>query len=216
MWGQRLGPFTLSLAPCHAPVALGCSLRAAHITAWSGAAWGLLTQCGDQGGGGRGAHQASPRPRPQGVPGKDGRDGVPGLDGEKVGVGPVACGAGVCGSSASWASAACPRSPAGRGRSQWCPRREGSQRAAGESTGFLRCSWGGGPLPWVPERGLVRGNLPSLGCSAAGSAALTSDPCRASPDEQGPRARRENWYVTSLSWWVGGAAPGRDGRAGGH
>lgn len=40
-------------------------------------------------------------------------------------------------------------------------------------------------------------------CSTAGSAALTSDLCRASRDEQGPRARRENWYVASLSWLGG-------------
>lgn len=69
------------------------------------------------------------------------------------------------------------------------------------------CSSAGLP-PWVPECGLriharEAASAPHpLGVLSADGVALTPDLCllthRVSRDEQGPRARRENWYVTSF------------------
>ena len=107
---------------------------------------------------------------PQGMPGKDGQDGVPGLDGEKVG--PAWGSAGrrrVCGAFSLQDPSTCPTNPTGRSWSPRCPGREGAQRATGECMQL--------PGGHLPRAGVCVGSLhqgqggcgsPSLsGCSVS-------------------------------------------------
>lgn len=150
---------------------------------------------------------------PQGMPGKDGRDGVPGQDGEKVGTWPVAWkGGGVCGEFSLLGLS----TPSPLDLPQGEAGRNGAPGEKGPS-GLPVSAWGShgagaavdAPTQGIsrgPWLGLVQGSLRKeapqpLGFPASshalprglGSSDSWPLSCRVSPDEQGPRVRRENW-----------------------
>lgn len=107
---------------------------------------------------------------PQGMPGKDGRDGVPGLDGEKVGIQLAACRGGGVFREFSLLGLSTPflhnllQGEAGR---NGAPGEKGPNGLPVSARGFLQrpqglCQGalpGQGCLLWVPEWGLMQGSL---------------------------------------------------------
>lgn len=131
-----------------------------------------MTGLGRKGSGGTlpsGPHTA---PCPQGMPGKDGMDGVPGFDGEKVCTRLIACRGGVRGEfSLPRLKPYHPESPAGRGWSQWSPRREGTQWATGEYMGHPAVVPG-----TEPGQGRLLGSLSGALCIEAREAVRAPGP----------------------------------------
>lgn len=143
---------------------------------------------------------------PQGMPGKDGRDGVPGLDGEKVSAGLAACQGGgtlqrvqppgpqhppplnLPQGEAGRNGAPGEKGPNGMPVSVWAPQGRGLCPGWSQDGG-LSCGALTGLVP-----GAQRIGAPCPSGSASGPCAESLPlSCRVSPEEQGPRVRRESW-----------------------